>query len=89
MSAGVLVRRPVRGATALRGGRTWRPTPYQVAGFCFFLVMTLVVAGWPAGAYLAWAALWLVAVALLTDRLRPSTDKSQGRPLDAHRAPPG
>jgi hypothetical protein len=35
--------------------------------------------------YLAWAALWLVAVALLTDRLRSSTDKSQGRPLDAHR----
>lgn len=41
MSADVLVRRPVRGATALRGGRAWRPTPYQVAGFLFFLVMTL------------------------------------------------
>ncbi|MEU5142616.1 hypothetical protein [Streptomyces sp. NPDC021139] len=41
MSADVLVRRPVRGATALRGGRAWRPTPYQAAGFLFFLVMTL------------------------------------------------
>ncbi len=41
MSADVLVRRPVRGATALRGGRSWRPTPYQVAGFAFFLLMTL------------------------------------------------
>ncbi|MGZ3099484.1 hypothetical protein [Streptomyces sp. H72] len=41
MSAGVLVRRPVRGATALRGGRAWRPTPYQVAGFLFFLLMSL------------------------------------------------
>ncbi len=41
MSAGVLVRRPVRGATALRGRRPWRPTPYQAAGFLFFLVMTL------------------------------------------------
>jgi hypothetical protein len=35
--------------------------------------------------YLAWGALWLLAVALLTDALRRSTDKSQGRPLDAHR----
>ncbi|QNP72379.1 hypothetical protein IAG44_25130 [Streptomyces roseirectus] len=41
MSAGALTRRPTRGATALRGGRVWRPTPYQVAGFVFFLVMTL------------------------------------------------
>ncbi|MFE9059732.1 hypothetical protein [Streptomyces mutabilis] len=41
MSAGVLVRRPVRGATALRGGRSWRPTPYQAVGFLFFLLMTL------------------------------------------------
>ncbi|MEV5881981.1 hypothetical protein AB0L74_04550 [Streptomyces sp. NPDC052020] len=41
MSAGVLVRRTVRGATALRGGRGWRPTPYQVAGFLFWLMMTL------------------------------------------------
>ncbi|MFG3385612.1 MULTISPECIES: hypothetical protein [Streptomyces] len=41
MSAGVLVRRPVHGATALRGRRPWRPTPYQAAGFLFFLVMTL------------------------------------------------
>jgi hypothetical protein len=41
VSADVLVRRPVRGATALRGGRAWRPTPYQAAGFLFFLVLTL------------------------------------------------
>ncbi|MEU9556943.1 hypothetical protein [Streptomyces fumanus] len=41
MSAGVLVRRTVRGATALCGGGTWRPTPYQVFGFLFFLVMSL------------------------------------------------
>ncbi|RSN48479.1 hypothetical protein DMH12_27060 [Streptomyces sp. WAC 04229] len=41
MSADVLVRRPVRGATALRGGRGWRPTPYQAAGFLFLLVMSL------------------------------------------------
>ncbi|CQR63752.1 hypothetical protein [Streptomyces leeuwenhoekii] len=41
MSAGVLVRRTVRGATALRGGRVWRPTPYQVAGLLFWLVMTV------------------------------------------------
>ena len=41
MSAGVLVRQTVRGATALRGGRIWRPTPYQVFGFLFWLVMSL------------------------------------------------
>ncbi len=41
MSAGVLDRRTVGGATALRGGRRWRPTPYQVAGLLFWLVMTL------------------------------------------------
>ncbi|MER7805033.1 hypothetical protein ABTX71_32415 [Streptomyces parvulus] len=41
MSADVLVRRPVRGATALRGGRSWRPTPYQAAAFLFFLAMSL------------------------------------------------
>ncbi|MGX1301187.1 hypothetical protein RKD35_002675 [Streptomyces albogriseolus] len=42
MSAGVLLRRrTVDGATALRGGGSWRPTPYQCAGFLFFLVMTL------------------------------------------------
>ncbi|MFJ8086429.1 hypothetical protein ACIQ6Y_38465 [Streptomyces sp. NPDC096205] len=41
MSAGVLTGRPARGATALRGGRLWRPTPYQVFGFLFWLVMTL------------------------------------------------
>ncbi|WP_051827461.1 hypothetical protein [Streptomyces bicolor] len=36
-----LGRRAVRGSTALRGGRLWRPTPYQVFGFVFFLVMSL------------------------------------------------
>ncbi|MFC8516589.1 hypothetical protein [Streptomyces sp. NPDC057257] len=41
MSADVLVRRIVHGATALRGGGTWRPTPYQFFGFLFWLVMTL------------------------------------------------
>ncbi|MFF5189059.1 hypothetical protein ACFY30_35710 [Streptomyces sp. NPDC000345] len=41
MSAGVLTRRPVRGARALRGGRVWRPSPYQVFGFLFWLVMSL------------------------------------------------
>lgn len=40
-ATGVLTRRVARGATALRGGRVWRPTPYQAAGFLFFLVMTL------------------------------------------------
>ncbi|MFI9339684.1 hypothetical protein ACIG0D_00160 [Streptomyces sp. NPDC052773] len=40
MSAQVLVRRPPRGATALRG-RVWRPTPFQVFGFLFWLVMCL------------------------------------------------
>lgn len=41
MSQTLLVRRTLRGATALRGGRPWRPTPYQVVGFLFWLVMTL------------------------------------------------
>ncbi|MGW1533843.1 hypothetical protein [Streptomyces aureus] len=42
MSAEVATRREaVRGATALRGRRAWRPTPYQVAGGLFWLVMTL------------------------------------------------
>ncbi|MEU9209422.1 hypothetical protein AB0D27_16100 [Streptomyces sp. NPDC048415] len=41
MSADVLVRRAVRGATALRGGAAWRPTPYQVFGALFWLVMSL------------------------------------------------
>ncbi|MFD9394651.1 hypothetical protein ACFWBB_29115 [Streptomyces sp. NPDC060000] len=41
MSAGVLTRRPARGATALRGGRVWRPTPFQVFGLLFWLVMSL------------------------------------------------
>ncbi|MFE6178588.1 hypothetical protein [Streptomyces sp. NPDC056464] len=36
-----LVLRAVRGATALRGGRGPRPTPYQVFGFLFLLVMLL------------------------------------------------
>ncbi|MEV7002269.1 hypothetical protein AB0N62_31935 [Streptomyces sp. NPDC093982] len=40
-AVGVLVRRTVRGASALRGGRSWRPTPYQVYGFLFYLVMLL------------------------------------------------
>lgn len=31
----------VQGATALRGGRTWRPTPYQLFGFLFWLLMSL------------------------------------------------
>ncbi|CAL9554516.1 hypothetical protein SUDANB145_04491 [Streptomyces sp. enrichment culture] len=41
MSAGVLVRRAAHGASALRGGRVWRPTPYQAAGFLFWLVVSL------------------------------------------------
>jgi hypothetical protein len=41
VSTGVLVRRAARGATALRRGRVWRPTPYQVFGFLFWLVMSL------------------------------------------------
>ncbi|MFE9625618.1 hypothetical protein [Streptomyces sp. NPDC006527] len=41
MSVGVLTRRTLRGTTALRGGRAWRPTPYQVFGFLFWLVMSL------------------------------------------------
>ncbi|AVH58431.1 MULTISPECIES: hypothetical protein [Streptomyces] len=41
MSADVLFRRTVRGATALRGGGAWRPTPYQLVGALFWLVMSL------------------------------------------------
>ncbi|MFF1814793.1 hypothetical protein ACFVXW_37810 [Streptomyces sp. NPDC058251] len=41
MSPEVLVRRAVRGATALRGGASWRPTPYQFFGALFWLVMSL------------------------------------------------
>ncbi|MFE1440114.1 hypothetical protein [Streptomyces sp. NPDC058739] len=41
MSAEVLAGRPTRGATALHGGRPWRPGPYQVFGFLFWLVITL------------------------------------------------
>ncbi|MHC3473889.1 hypothetical protein ACYF6T_35050 [Streptomyces sp. 7R007] len=40
-SADVLVRRTLRGATALRGGRAWHPGPYQVFGGLFWLVLTL------------------------------------------------
>ncbi|WP_405932139.1 hypothetical protein [Streptomyces sp. NBC_00827] len=41
MSADVVLRGAVRGATALRGGASWRPTPYQVFGGLFWLVMSL------------------------------------------------
>ncbi|MET9763028.1 hypothetical protein ABZ016_28980 [Streptomyces sp. NPDC006372] len=41
MSGGLLVRRTVRGATALRGGRAGRLTPYRLFGALFWLVMTL------------------------------------------------
>jgi hypothetical protein len=41
MSQTLLVRRAVRGATAVRGGRLRRPTPYQVFGFLFWLLMSL------------------------------------------------
>ncbi|MGW1213425.1 hypothetical protein ACWD5F_27765 [Streptomyces sp. NPDC002499] len=41
MSTALATRRIVRGATALRGGRPWRPTPYQAFGFLFWLVMSL------------------------------------------------
>ncbi|OIJ65900.1 hypothetical protein [Streptomyces mangrovisoli] len=41
MSAEVLSRRPVRGVTALRAVRMWRPTPYQAACLLFWLLMTL------------------------------------------------
>ncbi|MGY0024415.1 hypothetical protein ACVHNB_36305 [Streptomyces sp. YJ-C3] len=41
MTVPVLTRRVVRGATALRGGRFWRPTPFFVVGGLFWLVMTL------------------------------------------------
>ncbi|GAA1433826.1 hypothetical protein GCM10009601_57220 [Streptomyces thermospinosisporus] len=42
MSAGTQVRRrTASGATALRGGGSWRPTPYQAAGFVFWLVVSL------------------------------------------------
>ncbi|MFF2129050.1 hypothetical protein ACFVW1_27385 [Streptomyces olivochromogenes] len=38
---GLLVRRTARGATALHGGAPWRPTPYQVFGGLFWLVLCL------------------------------------------------
>ncbi|MEU9731903.1 hypothetical protein [Streptomyces sp. NPDC048002] len=34
-------RRAALGATALRGGRAWRPTPYQFFGFLFWLLLSL------------------------------------------------
>ncbi|NUP23482.1 MAG: hypothetical protein HOZ81_46990 [Streptomyces sp.] len=40
-AVGTLVRRTVQGATALRGGRVWHPTPYQAFGFLFYLVILL------------------------------------------------
>ncbi|WP_338697136.1 hypothetical protein V2W30_15780 [Streptomyces sp. Q6] len=41
MTVSTLTGRVVRGATALRGGRAWRPTPFFVFGGLFWLVMTL------------------------------------------------
>ncbi|MFD4604860.1 hypothetical protein ACFWPQ_43455 [Streptomyces sp. NPDC058464] len=41
MSTGALLRRAMRGSTALRGGRVRRLTPYQVFGLLFWLLMTL------------------------------------------------
>ncbi|WP_344608901.1 hypothetical protein [Streptomyces glaucus] len=41
MSAGVLVRRTVRGGAAPHANRRRRPTPYQVAGPLFWLVVSL------------------------------------------------
>ncbi|MFI7006724.1 hypothetical protein [Streptomyces sp. NPDC050145] len=41
VSTATLARRALRGATALRGGRAWRPTPFFVVGGLFWLVMTL------------------------------------------------
>lgn len=41
MSSGLLSRRSLRGATALRGGGAWRPSPYLVFGFLYWLVMSL------------------------------------------------
>lgn len=41
MSADLLARRTARGATALRGGAPWRPTPCQVFGGLFWLVLCL------------------------------------------------
>ncbi|CAL9520137.1 hypothetical protein [Streptomyces sp. enrichment culture] len=41
MTAAVLVRRALTGATALRGGRSWRPTPYQLAGLLCWAGLSL------------------------------------------------
>ncbi|MEU2773341.1 hypothetical protein ABZ646_10475 [Streptomyces sp. NPDC007162] len=41
MSTGAPVRRGAHGCTALRRGRVRRPTPYQVFGLLFWLLMTL------------------------------------------------
>src|SRR5690606_7279577 len=35
------VRRALTGATALRGGRSWRPTPYQLAGLLCWAGLSL------------------------------------------------
>lgn len=50
MSSGLLGRRTVRGATALRGGRFWRPTPFQVFGFLCWLVLSPAYWAEPPGA---------------------------------------
>ncbi|WP_432055081.1 hypothetical protein [Streptomyces sp. bgisy022] len=41
MTPAVLARRALTGATALRGGRPWRPTPYQLAGLLCWLTLSL------------------------------------------------
>lgn len=41
VSAGTPVRRALTGATALRGGGRWRPTPYQLAGLLCWLALSL------------------------------------------------
>ncbi|WAZ22117.1 hypothetical protein STRCI_003340 [Streptomyces cinnabarinus] len=41
MPESLLARRSTHGATALRGGGAWRPTPYQLFGFLFWLLMCL------------------------------------------------
>lgn len=41
VSSGLLSRRSLRGATALRGGGAWRPGPYLVFGFLYWLAMSL------------------------------------------------
>ncbi|CCK29681.1 integral membrane protein [Streptomyces davaonensis JCM 4913] len=41
MPESLLAGRATHGATALRGGGAWRPTPYQLFGFLFWLLMSL------------------------------------------------